>query len=195
LADATRFLNGSEPFPMITSVAGINLFVTGAQAKPLSIPQSGTFGLSGFNSSAASQARYNAMQQILTFDHEALLVNAASDTMSQAITNSTSPSDAYIYFLPLNTSLPGGSQPTCNTCLKNTMQVYEAASADRTSAIAGTYVDAATQVNVQCGPGFVNQSLAAAAVTGAAGRGIDVGFGGNWALLIVLWTMVMGWLV
>ncbi|PQE03076.1 C6 transcription factor protein [Rutstroemia sp. NJR-2017a BVV2] len=114
---------------------------------------------------------------------------------AQAITNSTSPSDAYIYFLPLNTSLPGGSQPTCNTCLKNTMQVYEAASADRTSAIAGTYVDAATQVNVQCGPGFVNQSLAAAAVTGAAGRGVDVRFGGHWALLILLWTMVMGWLV
>ncbi|PQE32672.1 C6 transcription factor protein [Rutstroemia sp. NJR-2017a WRK4] len=114
---------------------------------------------------------------------------------AEAITNSTSPSDAYIYFLPLNTSLPGGSQPTCNTCLKNTMQVYEAASADRTSAIAGTYVDAATQVNVQCGPGFVNQSLAAAAVTGAAGRGVVVGLGGQGVLLMVLWTMVMGWLV
>ncbi len=88
VADATRFLNGTEPFPMITSVAGINLFVTGAQAKPLSIPQSGTFGLSGFSSSTASQARLNALQQILTFDRQALLVNAASDTMTQAITNS-----------------------------------------------------------------------------------------------------------
>src|SRR5262249_13509166 len=74
---------------LVTSVAGINLFVTGAQTSPLSIPQSGSFGLSGFSSSAASQARYNAMQQILSFDREALLVNAASNTMSQAITNST----------------------------------------------------------------------------------------------------------
>lgn len=89
LADATSFLNGTETFPMITSVAGVNLFLTGAQARPLSIPQSGTFGLSGFSSSASSQARLNALRQLLTFDRENLLVNAASETTSQAITNST----------------------------------------------------------------------------------------------------------
>lgn len=89
LADATKFYNGSEPFPMITSVAGINLFTTGAQARPLAIPQSGTFGLSGFGSSTAQQARLNAMQQILTYDRGAALVNAASETMQGAMTNST----------------------------------------------------------------------------------------------------------
>lgn len=89
LADATKFLNGTEPFPLLTSVAGINLFVTGNQARPISIPQSGTFGLSGFGSSTVSQARLSALQQILTFDRQATLVNAASETMSSAITNST----------------------------------------------------------------------------------------------------------
>lgn len=88
LADAARPLNGAENFPPVTSVAGVNLFVTGAQAKPLAIPQTGSFGLSGFGSSTAQTARYNALQQILTQDRTAALVNAASDTMQQAVANS-----------------------------------------------------------------------------------------------------------
>ncbi|RAL60061.1 hypothetical protein DID88_000687 [Monilinia fructigena] len=90
---------------------------------------------------------------------------------AQAVTNSSSPTDSYIYYLPLNVSLPGGSQPTCNECLKTTMAVFEQAGSVRTSAIAGTYIQAAGQINVQCGPGFVNASLPAATVlTGAAHR-------------------------
>jgi len=79
-----------------------------------------------------------------------------------AVTNASSPTDAYIYYLPLNISLPGGSQPTCNSCLKNTMAVFDAATSDRSSLISGDYIAAAQQINVQCGPAFVNQSLAAA---------------------------------
>ena len=45
------------------------------------------------------------------------------------------------------------------------MAVFESASSDRSSAIASTYVAAANQVNVNCGPGFVNASLAAAVVS------------------------------
>jgi hypothetical protein len=48
------------------------------------------------------------------------------------------------------------------------MAVFEAASSDRSSALASDYVSAAIQVNVQCGPNFVNQSLAAAVTS--AGR-------------------------
>ena len=86
---------------------------------------------------------------------------------ADAITNATNPADSYIYFLPLNTSLVGGSQPTCSSCLKQTMAVFEAATSDRTSALATDYVSAAMQVNVYCGPGFVNSSLATAIVSGA----------------------------
>jgi len=63
--------------------------------------------------------------------------------------------------------LVGGSQPTCSTCLKNTMAVFEQATSDRSSALASTYVSAAMQVNVNCGPSFTNSSLAAAVVSGA----------------------------
>jgi hypothetical protein len=86
----------------------------------------------------------------------------SSYCFADAVTNSSSPTDSYIYYLPLNISLPGGSQPTCDSCLKNTMAVFEQASSSRSSAIATDYVGAASQVNVQCGPGFVNASLAAA---------------------------------
>ncbi|TGO10701.1 hypothetical protein BPAE_0998g00010 [Botrytis paeoniae] len=116
---------------------------------------------------------------------------------AQAVTNSSSPTDSYIYYLPLNTSLPGGSQPTCNQCLKNTMAIFESAGAVRTSAIAGTYAQAAGMVNVQCGPGFVNASLpAAAVVTGGAGSRID-GLGGGMGLgsLLVLWIAAFRWLI
>ncbi|KAM0170036.1 hypothetical protein ACHAPF_009406 [Botrytis cinerea] len=116
---------------------------------------------------------------------------------AQAVTNSSSPTDSYIYYLPLNTSLPGGSQPTCNQCLKNTMAVFESAGAVRTSAIAGTYAQAAGMVNVQCGPGFVNASLpAAAVVTGGAGSRMD-GLGGGMGLssLVLLWIAVFRWLI
>lgn len=74
------------------------------------------------------------------------------------------------------------------------MAVFEAASSVRSSAIAGDYVEAAGQVNVQCGPGFVNASLAAATVTGDAGR-MAVGGGGGMAGLIMLWVVIWGWLL
>ncbi|KAF7948900.1 hypothetical protein EAE96_008082 [Botrytis aclada] len=116
---------------------------------------------------------------------------------AQAVTNSSSPTDSYIYYLPLNTSLPGGSQPTCNQCLKNTMAVFESAGAVRTSAIAGTYAQAAGMVNVQCGPGFVNATLpAAAVVTGGAGSRMDaLGGGMGLSSLLVLWIAVFRWLI
>jgi hypothetical protein len=82
---------------------------------------------------------------------------------ADAITNASSPTDSYVYYLPLNTSLPGGSQPTCNACLQNTMAVFDAAAANRSQPVASTYVAAAQQINVNCGPGFVNASIPAAA--------------------------------
>ena len=123
----------------------------------------------------------------------------AAYCFADAVTNASSPTDSYIYYLPLNTSLPGGSQPTCDACLKNTMAVFEAASGDRAGVLAGDYSGAAALVNVQCGPGFVNQSLAAAVTGGAGGRlGMGMGMGESTgpamgamalALLVGSWLM------
>jgi hypothetical protein len=105
---------------------------------------------------------------------------------AEAITNASNPSDNYLYYLPLNISLPGGSQPTCNSCLQNTMAVYSAATSDRTSALASDYVDAAMQVNVNCGPTFTNASLAAAVATNASPAPI---LGNNYGLIALVFAV------
>jgi len=66
----------------------------------------------------------------------------------------------------LNASLPAATQPTCNKCLQDTMGVFAAATGERKrdglgNALVNTYVAAAEQVNIKCGPQFVNASLAA----------------------------------
>ncbi|SPQ22845.1 4c2db6b6-49bb-4660-b602-14764f04f563 [Thermothielavioides terrestris] len=94
--------------------------------------------------------------------------NTGAYCYANAVTNQTNPSSAYFYFLPLNQSLPGTTVPACNDCLKQTMAIYQAATADRRQLIVNTYVAAAKQVNTVCGPGFVNESLAAEVIPSAA---------------------------
>ncbi|KAL2016744.1 hypothetical protein VTK56DRAFT_3133 [Thermocarpiscus australiensis] len=93
---------------------------------------------------------------------------------ARAVTNATNPSATYFYFLPLNQTLPGSTVPACDDCLRQTMALYQAATADRRQMIAATYVAAARQVNTICGPGFVNESLAAEVISsgGRPGRGL-----------------------
>ena len=117
----------------------------------------------------------------------------SSYCFADAITNSTSPTDSYIYHLPLNTSLPGGSQPTCNTCLKSTMAIFSAASSDRSSAIAQTYLTAAQQINVQCGPNFVNASLAAEIKS--SGSTLTPGFASSNIGVLALVMLLGSWLL
>ncbi|KAL2201008.1 hypothetical protein P885DRAFT_65309 [Corynascus similis CBS 632.67] len=85
-----------------------------------------------------------------------------------AVTNLTNPSAIYIYFLPLNKTLPGTTVPTCGYCLQQTMALYQAATADRRQMVVNTYVSAAKQVNTICGPDFVNETLAAEAIPSSA---------------------------
>ncbi|KAI9646299.1 hypothetical protein NHQ30_005740 [Ciborinia camelliae] len=117
---------------------------------------------------------------------------------AQAVTNSSSPTDSYIYYLPLNVSLPVGTQPTCNTCLKNTMTIFQQAAGVRTSALARVYPEAASVLDAQCGPGFVNASLPTAVLVQSGVGGVRPGgeMGGlPWAGLLVLWMAVWRWLV
>jgi hypothetical protein len=89
-------------------------------------------------------------------------------------------------------SLVGGSQPTCDSCLKQTMAVFETETSDRKSALFSDYVGAAMQVNVNCGPGFVNSSLAPAA-SGASPS--TSGLGPSNVGLFALFVLVASWLL
>jgi hypothetical protein len=89
---------------------------------------------------------------------------------SDAVTNMSSPSDSYVYYLGIGEQLPSGSL-TCNSCLKNTMGVFESASANRTQPVSGVYEGAAKVINSLCGPGWVNATVPAAVNTAAKGSG------------------------
>ena len=108
-----------------------------------------------------------------------------------AITNSSSPSDSYIYYLPLGVSLPGGSQPTCSGCLKNTMSVFNAAAMNKSQPINGDYASAAQLIDLGCGPGFVNATVP----QGGGGSGSTSGtsrFSASPALGIFVVAVVIG---
>lgn len=113
-----------------------------------------------------------------------------------AVTNATNPSATYFYYLPLNSSLPGGAHPVCGGCLADTMRIYQIATANRRQPIAYTYPAAAEQVNTMCGPGFANASLADAiastsgAYPAAAGRRPSA-----WLLLATLFIATWNWLI
>lgn len=72
-------------FPVITSIAGTNLFVTGSKTAPLTVPASGSFGLNGYNGSAPANARLAALRELLTMEREQLLIKSSSDISQQAI--------------------------------------------------------------------------------------------------------------
>lgn len=89
---------------------------------------------------------------------------------ANAVTNTTSPTDSYIYYLPLGTPLPPGSLPTCDPCLTNTMAIFANEAMNKTQPLSLDYVDAATRVNDMCGPAFVNASVPTAG-SSSGGRG------------------------
>ncbi|KAL8704981.1 MAG: hypothetical protein Q9201_001878 [Fulgogasparrea decipioides] len=96
---------------------------------------------------------------------------------ANAITNRSSPTDSYPYYLPLGIALPGGSRPTCSQCLKNTMATFnQAANSNSQPPLATTYSEAAQMINVGCGPLFTNKTITASKSAGQDSFGVR-GFG------------------
>lgn len=113
---------------------------------------------------------------------------------ANAVMNFSNPSSVYVYHLALNVSLPGSTVPSCGGCLKETMQVYHAAAADRKQPVAGVYVKAAKMVNVVCGVGFVNETLPEEMVSSSSAGSRAVALGGmvpflTTAVAAVLWLI------
>ncbi|KAF2087712.1 hypothetical protein K490DRAFT_56800 [Saccharata proteae CBS 121410] len=115
---------------------------------------------------------------------------SGSYCFANAITNASSPTDSYPYYLPLGVALPGGSRPTCNSCLKMTMNALWGYTSNSTQPISQTYSDAASQVNINCGPTFINGTNAvsrsgASVASGPSGLSTAVAL---LAILAVLFT-------
>ena len=83
---------------------------------------------------------------------------------ANAITNTSSPTDSYPYYLPLGIPLPGGSQPTCSKCLQTTMTIFNrAANTKNQQPLTSDYQAAAQMIDLSCGPNFANQTVTEAA--------------------------------
>ena len=118
---------------------------------------------------------------------------------ADAITNTSSPSNNYIYYLALGIPLPAGSMPTCDQCLIDTMNVFDQAAGNKSQPISLTYVDGAQLVDITCGPGFVNASAPATmAGTGDGSGGKNAGntlkssVPSLWALTLFIATVIGG---
>jgi uncharacterized protein (DUF1501 family) len=88
LADQLANLNSGASIPAMISTAGNSLFVTGRATQALTIPTSGSFALSGFDRSAASATRLNALTALLGIDRGTDLMDAAQDVMAGALRSS-----------------------------------------------------------------------------------------------------------
>jgi uncharacterized protein (DUF1501 family) len=105
LADQLASLNGGASIPAMISTTGNNLFVTGSATQALTIPTSGSFGLAGFDHSAAGVARLTALKALLGVDRGTDLLDAAQSIMNGALassavlspilTSTTSPASGY----------------------------------------------------------------------------------------------------
>lgn len=85
LADVIGAQNGSNTMPMIASIAGSSFFTIGNTPKVVSVPSTGSFGLSGFTTSSASTSRMNALRELLLLNSSNEFVREADDIFAQAI--------------------------------------------------------------------------------------------------------------
>lgn len=90
LADRTSGLNGAATFPSNISIAGVNLILTGIDARQLAVADSNTtlanvlqLNMSGTSSEQAS--RLASFNELRTLDNNFKLIKAASDTRSSSI--------------------------------------------------------------------------------------------------------------
>jgi hypothetical protein len=99
------------------------------------------------------------------------------------VSNSSSTTDSYPFYLPIGQELPGGSRPTCNSCLQDTMAIYANFANNATQPLSKTYTSAAQQLSISCGSKFVN--ITAAPLKGAAAPTASASFTPTLALIIM----------
>jgi uncharacterized protein (DUF1501 family) len=90
VADKTQGLNGSATFPSNVSIAGINLFLSGADTRQLAVADSNTslanvLQLTMSGTAAEQASRLVSFNELRTFDNDFKLVKAASDIRSSSM--------------------------------------------------------------------------------------------------------------
>ncbi|KAI0697498.1 hypothetical protein C8T65DRAFT_710377 [Cerioporus squamosus] len=110
-------------------------------------------------------------------------VNQQTDTYCYVeATQSTHPSDLYLYQLPLGLALPNTTVPSCTSCVQDLMSVF-AKEGTSNAKLKETYGPASTIVNNACGSQFVT-TLNTTTENGAQTVGLGTRLG--WAVGMVL---------
>jgi uncharacterized protein (DUF1501 family) len=102
---AAQGLNSSK-FPTFYSVAGNALEGIGAKTAPVAVAPGGTLQLSGFNNSTESNARWTALNNLLSTDSGMSLVQAANGVLSNTISDANLLSTALANPVKLTTTFP-----------------------------------------------------------------------------------------
>jgi uncharacterized protein (DUF1501 family) len=102
---AAQKINSSD-FPTFISLAGNSLEGTGAQTQPVAVAPGQSLQLTGFNNSAASRARLQALNTLLSTPNGVMLSQAANDTLAHAITDAAALSTALARATPTKTTFP-----------------------------------------------------------------------------------------
>jgi uncharacterized protein (DUF1501 family) len=119
--------NGGAQFPPILSVAGNPIFCTGDTSRPFTMSPGSTPGVQGIGTSAAGQARFQALQQLLTFDTGVSMVQAASAVTGQSVQQGALLSNALKNIPAIQTIFPANNGLASQ--LKQVAQVLAARSA------------------------------------------------------------------
>jgi uncharacterized protein (DUF1501 family) len=99
-------MNAPSTFPAFLSVAGNAAIGQGGDTTPATVIPGAPLELTGFGSSAADNARKLALQQLLTLDTGAALVQQASTTMQNGLSDSSTLQKALSGASPLTTAFP-----------------------------------------------------------------------------------------
>jgi uncharacterized protein (DUF1501 family) len=105
-ADALQSMNAGAQFPPITSVAGGAILCTGIQTQPYALSPGTSPGLSGYNGTAAANARLVAFQQLLALNSGVTLVQDTDSVMNFSLQQSATLASALKTLPALQTVFP-----------------------------------------------------------------------------------------
>jgi uncharacterized protein (DUF1501 family) len=104
-ADVISSQNLSQ-FPTFLSVAGNSIMGTGASTEPVALSPGQSLDLKGFSGSAGSNARLNALKNLLTLETGLQLVQASNAILSDSLADAKALDAALAGVSPLKTTFP-----------------------------------------------------------------------------------------
>lgn len=192
--------NSNSFFHTLTSAAATSHVLDVACAQPVSkcatimsslaveMLQSENCG-SDFNAgNGVVQGTYRDLMAYEPMYHATCLTNPHTQDycLVDAVTNTTTPNDYNVYFMPLGSPL-GANRLTCNQCLQATMKIFAHWATVDGQALDTTYLASAKNVNKMCGAGFANAHVTVGSYAVTSGSGLAVSMPD-----IRMGTLVMG---